>query len=38
MTSDSTKNEPWYTEYEEVVNEGFKRGHNFEITHIKKKS
>ena len=36
ITSDSIKDETWYNIYEEVVNEGFKRGHNFEITHVRK--
>lgn len=36
ITYDSIKNEPWYTMYEEVVDEGFKRGHNFEIIHVRK--
>lgn len=36
ITSDSIKDEPWYTVYVEIVNEGIKRGHNFEITHIRK--
>ena len=36
ITSDSIKDETWYNVYEEVVNEGFKRGHNFEITHVRK--
>lgn len=36
ITSDSIKDETWYTVYEEVINEGFKRGHNYEITRVKK--
>ena len=36
ITTDSIKDEPWYKVYDEVVNEGFHRGHNFEITHVRK--
>ena len=36
ITSDNIKNEHWYTVYEEVVNEGITRSHNFEITHVRK--
>ena len=36
VTSDTLKNESWFTVYEEVIMEGFKRKHNFEITHVRK--
>ena len=36
ITSDTIKDENWYTVYEEVIMEGFKRGYNFEITHVRK--
>ena len=36
ITRDSIKDETWYNVYKEVVNEGFKRCHNFEITHVRK--
>ena len=35
-TSDSIKDESWYAIYEEMIREGFKRGFNFEITHVRK--
>ena len=36
VTSDTLKNESWFTVYKEVIMEGFKRKHNFEITHVRK--
>ena len=36
ITSDTIRDESWYTVYEEVIIEGFKRGHKFEITHVRK--
>jgi hypothetical protein len=36
ITIDSIKNVNWYDMYDGVVNERFKRGHNFEITHVRK--
>jgi hypothetical protein len=37
ITSDSIKNESWFAVSEEVIIKGFKRGLNFEITHVKNK-
>ena len=36
ITSDSIKDETWFNVYDEVVNEGFKRGFKYEITHVRK--
>ena len=36
ITSDSIKDENQYMVYEEMIMEGFKRGFNFKITHVKK--
>ena len=36
ITTHSIKDETWYNKFDEVVNEGFHRGHNLEITHIRK--
>jgi hypothetical protein len=36
ITSDSIKDESWFAVSEEVIIEGFKRGLNFEITHVRK--
>ena len=36
ITSDTTKDVSWYAVYEEVRIEDFKRGFNFEITHVRK--
>ena len=36
ISSDSIKDETWFNVYDEIVREGFKRGHNFEITHVRK--
>ena len=36
ITSDTIKDETWFNVYEEIVKEGFKRGHNFKITHVRK--
>ena len=36
ITTDSIKDVTWYKVFNEVINEGFHRGHNFEITHVRK--
>ena len=36
ITSDTIKDETFYNLYDEIVTERFKRGHNFEITHVQK--
>lgn len=36
VTSDSLKDENWFTVFEEIIIESFKRGHNYEITHVRK--
>jgi len=36
ITSNTIKEESWFAVYEEVIFKSFKRGHNFEITHVKK--
>ena len=36
ITSDTIKDESWFSVYEEIIREGFKRGHNYEITHVRK--
>ena len=36
ITSDHIKDESWYTVYEEIILERFKRGFNYEITHVGK--
>lgn len=36
ITNDSIKDESWYTVYEKVIIERFKRGFNFKITYVKK--
>jgi hypothetical protein len=36
ITSDNIKDENWFLVYEEVIIEGFKRSHNYEITHVRK--
>jgi hypothetical protein len=36
ITSDIIKDETWYNVFDEVVTEGFKRGHNYEIIHVRK--
>ena len=36
ITCDTIKDETWYNVYDEIVKERFKRGHNFEITHVRK--
>ena len=36
ITSDSIEDEFWFSMYKKVVNKEFKRGHNFELTHVKK--
>jgi hypothetical protein len=37
ITTDSIKDEIWFNMYDEVVNEGFKREHNYEIIHVRKR-
>ena len=36
IITDTIKDETWYKVFDEVVNEGFHRGHNFKITHVRK--
>ena len=36
ITSETIKNVVWYEAYEEIILEGFKRGFDFEITHVRK--
>ena len=36
VTSDTLKDQNWYEVYEEIIIEGFKRGFNYEITHVRK--
>ena len=36
ITSDTIKDESWFTVYEEIILKSFKRSHNFEITHVRK--
>ena len=35
--SEKLKNKEWYSVFEDIVIEGFKRGHDFEITNVQKK-
>lgn len=36
-TSDNIKDETWFSVYGKVVTEGFKRGYNHKIAHVKKR-
>ena len=36
ITTDNIKDETWFNMYDEIVNEMFKRRHNYEITHVRK--
>ena len=36
ITSNTINDEHWYTVYEEIIVEGFKRGFNYEISHARK--
>ena len=36
ITINNIKDETWFNVYNEVANERFKRGHNYEITHVRK--
>ena len=36
IMSDKLKDKGWYNVFEDIVNEGFKRGHEYEVTNVQK--
>ena len=37
IMSEKLKDKKWYNVFEDIVNEGFNRGHEYEVTNVKKK-
>ena len=37
IMSEKLKDKEWYNVFEDIVNEGFNRGHEYEVTNVQKK-